>query len=124
MHRVALNPALIRAVLILLFVLITQIVRAAKMSKPANTGARTGAGTGTPLADALRETIRQRAGQARARQGVQPVQEGPGETELLRLDEEFQQPPKIEPDSSIVPSLLLLALLACLVLMVYRYWAG
>lgn len=124
MHGAALNPALIQALLIIVFLVITQIMRAAKRSKGAQTGAQTGVGTGSPLTDALREAMRQRAEQARARQGAPPVQEGPGETELLQLDEEFQQPPTIQPESSIVPSLLLLALFACLCLMAYRYWAG
>jgi hypothetical protein len=135
MHGATLNPALIRTLLIVLFVVITQIMRAAKMSKTAKPGtakpgatakpdARSGAGTGMQLGDALREAMRQRAEQARARQSEQPVQAVRSEAEPLAFDEPFQQPPKIEPDSSIVPSLLLLALLACLCLMAYRYWAG
>lgn len=126
MHGAALNPALIRALLIVLFVVITQLVRAAKMSKtaPPKPTAQAGAPKAAPLGDAFREAMRQRAEQIRARQSGQPLQDEPDEAEPLSSDAPFAQPPKIEPESSFVPSLLLLALLACLCLMAYRYWAG
>jgi hypothetical protein len=118
MHKIAFNPALIRALLIVLFLVITQILRASKRSKTANPTARPAAATGSPLSDALCEARQQRADQARARQS-----ERPADGVLLQMSEPFQQPPKIEPQSSFVPSLLLLALLVCLCLMAYRYWA-
>lgn len=40
------------------------------------------------------------------------------------MSEQLRQPPTIEPESSMVPSLLLLALVVCLCAMAYRYWAG
>ncbi len=120
MHGAALNPSLIRALLIVLFLVITQIMRAAKMSKTAKPGTRTGAGTGIQLGDVLREAMRRRVEQARG-QSELPLQRS--KAEPRRIDEPLQQPPKIEPESSFVPSLLLLALLACLCLMAYRYWA-
>jgi hypothetical protein len=81
------------------------------------------------LGDVFREAMRQRAEQTRARQSEQPVDVDDVGSEVVQVGEEFreppfQQPPKIEPESSFVPSLLLLALLACLCLMAYRYWAG
>ncbi len=123
MRGAALNPSLIRALLIVLFLVITQIMRAAKLSKTAKPGTRTGAGTGIQLGDALREAMRRRGERARG-QSELPLQGEQSKAEPRRLDEPFQQPPKIEPESSFVPSLLLLALLACLCLMAYRYWAG
>jgi hypothetical protein len=116
MHKIAFNPALIRALLIVLFLVISQILRASKRSKTANPTARPAAATGSPLSDALREAMRQKADRARQ-------SERPPDGELLQMSEPFQQPPKIEPQSSFVPSLLLLALLVCLCLMAYRYWA-
>ncbi len=141
MHGAALNPSLIRPLLIVLFLVITQILRAAKVSKTpsktppktmsetANPGTRTGVGTATQLGDVFREAMRQRAEQTRARQSQQPVNVDVVGSEVVQVGEEFheppfQPPPKIEPESSFVPSLLLLALLACLCLMAYRYWAG
>ncbi len=119
MREAALNPTLIRVLLIVLFLVITQIMRAARTSKTGKPPARPGAATGSPLSDSLREAMQQRADQARARQS-----ERPAEGELLQMSEQVQQPPKIQPESSFIPSLLLLALLACLCLMAYRYWAG
>jgi hypothetical protein len=125
MPRAAFNPALIRPLLIVLFLVITQILRARKMSKMPQSAkpAPRSEGTGMRLGDALREAMRQRAEQARP-QSEQPLNAERAEAEPLQLDEPFQQPPKIEPESPIVPSLLLMALLACLCLMAYRYWAG
>jgi hypothetical protein len=60
----------------------------------------------------------QSAEQARAQQSGQ-VEEG-----LPKFSEPFQQPPAIKPESSFVPSLLLLALVVCLCMIAYRYWAG
>jgi hypothetical protein len=134
MHTAAFNSDLIRPLLIVLFLVITQILRAAKMSKTAKPSARTGADTAPAaaapkLTNAFREAMRRRAEQARSQQGGQPVQAEPTEAEPPQFVEGFQQPPfqqpaTIQPESSIVPSLLLLALLACLCLMAYRYWAG
>ncbi len=122
MHRAALNPALIRALLIVLFLVISQIMRARKMSKSGKPGTRSGAGTGVQLGDALREALRQRTEQARG-QSELPLQGERIQKSPRQLGEPFQQPPKIEPESSFVPSFLLLALLACLGLLAYRYWA-
>jgi hypothetical protein len=119
MHEIASNSALIRIVLIILILVVPQIVRAVLQAKKAKSAAGTGVNRGTPLGDALREALRKSAEQSRMRRGEAPL-----EAEPLRLNEQFDQPPKIEPESSFFPSILLLALLVCLCLMAYRYWAG
>jgi hypothetical protein len=116
MPRFALNPAMIRVVLIVLFVLVSQILRFRKMSKAPKPP--TSASKGSPM-EALRESMRQASEQARARQGKTPAEGG-----VLQPIEQLQMPSKIEPESSFIPSMLLVALLACLCLMAYRYWAG
>lgn len=123
MHEAAANPAWIRLALIVLFLIITQILRARKRSQaPKPTG-----GKGSPL-EALREAMREAAEQARAQQSGQSTNRESSEvSEQFRQPpkiENIQQPPTIEPESSFIPSLLLLALLGCLVLMAYRHWAG
>jgi len=72
---------------------------------------------GLPL-DALREAKR-RIEQERDRQQLRLSEPKP-----LQPSEQLQQPPTVAPESSWFPSLLLLALLACLCLMVYRLWTG
>ena len=124
MHGTALNPALIRTLVILLLLVITQILAAVKRSKTAKPSARTGVGPATQWGDALREAMRQRAEQARTRLSKLPVSEQPSQVSQEFQQPPFQQPPTIEPESSLVPSLLLLALLATLCLLAYRYWAG
>jgi|SRR5476651_1365989 hypothetical protein len=115
--RVSNPESLIRAVLIVLFLVVTFVLRARKLQGSTKPGTRA---KGPQLGESLREAMRQAAEQARARKSGQTV-----EGELTRpSDEPFEQPPKIQPESSFIPSLLLLALAACLCLIAYRYWAG
>jgi hypothetical protein len=118
MHETGLNPAMIRVVVIVLFLIITQVLRARKKSQPSKPTLGEGTGRASSL-EMLREAMRQVSDQARTRQGESPV-----DGEPLQLSQELQQPPTIEPESSLIPSFLLVALLACLCLMAYRYWAG
>jgi hypothetical protein len=92
----------------------------------------------------LREAMRQAEEQTRAQRG-----KFPSKSEPLPVSDTFQQPsfqqlsiqepsiqepsiqepsiqepPKIEPETSFLPSLLLLALVVSLCLLAYRYWAG
>jgi hypothetical protein len=119
MHEKALNPALIRVVLIVLFVLVMQVLRAAKLFKASKPVSRAGEAKVSPL-ESLRKAMLQAAEQTRARQGGPPVNQEPAQ--LREPFQPLQQPPAIGPESSFVPSLLLLALLGCLFLMAYRYW--
>ena len=122
MHVAAINPSLIRLVLVVLFVVFFQLLRAAKMSRGSNPVPGRNAGKGSQLGEALREAMRQAA--ERERQSRSPADQDQTQSrEEFRLPP-FQQPPAIKPESSFIPSLLLLALLGCLVLMAYRYWAG
>lgn len=117
MHGIGSNSALIKIVLILLILIVPQILRImqqVKKSKSAPVPSR-----GTPLADALREALQKPRGQAGPHPGEVKMN-----VDALRANEQFQQPPKIEPESSFLPSALLLALLACLGVMAYRYLAG
>jgi hypothetical protein len=129
MHGTGPNPALIRGVFIVLIVLISQILRMAKKSKASNPAAGGGGGKGSPL-EVLRQVKRQASNPARGPRSELPVQGEPmAVAEPLRFEEQqpfqqVQQPPTIGPESSLIPSLLLLALLACLCVMAYRYWAG
>jgi hypothetical protein len=123
MRAAAINSDLIRPILVMLFFVVALILRASEMAKRSKAAkAARGADTITRKEtsfEMLREAMRQAAEQARIRRGGDPRQ-----AEALQMGEQFQAPPTIEPESSIVPSLLLLALLACLCLMAYRYWAG
>lgn len=120
MHETGSNTALIRILLIVLILVVPQIIRAMQRAKKAKSVAEDAGPVRTnSLGDVLREAMRKSAEQARARRGELPMQAEP-----LRLNEQFEQPPKIEPESSFLPSMLLLALVACLCLMAYRYWAG
>lgn len=129
MHETALNPALIRVLIIALFLIMTQILRAVKTSKAPKPPARAGAGNAPQRGETLRDAMRQAAEQARARRSGQST-DGPSPTFSDSFQQQpfqqpsFDQPPAIEPESSFIPSLLLLALLGCLCLMAYRYWAG
>jgi hypothetical protein len=119
------NSELIRVVVIILFFAISVIFRARKKPTPAKPGA--GAPSTSPL-DVLRESMRQASDQARARRTQFPStgfpsREFPSKSAPLQPDQPFQQPPTIQPESSFVPSLLLLALFACLCFMAYRYFA-
>jgi hypothetical protein len=123
MHETGFNPALIRVVLIVLFLIITQVLRARKTSRPV---AKTSTDKVSPLA-AVREAMRQAAEQARAQQSGEVADgEPPQVREQFQLPgvENIQQARPIEPESSWISSFLLLALLVCLFLMAYRYWAG
>ncbi len=114
MHRaVAFDPALIRIVFIAVLTAAAYFIRATRAPRPAKRD-----GMGSPL-EGLREARRQLSEQGLARK-----QQPPSEAEPLRPGEQLQQPPKIQPESSWLPSLLLLALLACLCLMAYRQWGG
>jgi hypothetical protein len=111
--------ALVRFLLIVLVLVAPLLMRLAKQRKTATPPVRPKA---SPLGEALREVRRQSAEQARARR------EGPTEitreADALRMSERMNLPPTIEPESSFFPSLLLLALLVCLGVMAYRYFAG
>ena len=132
MHETGFSPAVIRVVLIVLFLIITQILRARKVSQAAKPAEKTSMDKGSPL-DALREAIRKAAEQARAQQSGEVAGEEPLQERELFHQSPFQQPPRIEsiqqaqpiqPESSLISSFLLVALLVCLFLMAYRYWAG
>ena len=109
------NLELIRAALIVLFVVISFVLRAARMPKKQGPTPQAGSGLDMRLGELLR---------GMKRQAEAPMGEQAEDAERLQLKEPFQQPPKIEPESSFLPSLLLLALLVCLCLMAYHYWAG
>lgn len=109
------NSEIVRVVIIILFALVTLVLRAKKKptaSRPAPSPSRT-----TPL-DTLREAMRQGAEQGRARQQQSPFSAAPP-----RLGDSFNQPPAIKPESPVLPSLLLFALFVCLCYMAYRYFA-
>jgi hypothetical protein len=110
---------LVRFLLIVLVLVVPLLMRMAKQRRTATPPVRPKA---SPLGEALREARRQPAEQARARG------EGPSEITreagALRMSEPMNLPPKIEPESSFFPSLLLLALLVCLGVMAYRYFTG
>jgi hypothetical protein len=116
MPKIAFNPALIRVILIVLFVVITQILAARKRAnapKPAPNTRK-----GSPL-EVLRESMQKAPDQARAGQS-----KGQVDGTILEISQQLQQPSTIEPESSLIPSVLLVALFACLCLMAYRYWEG
>jgi len=130
MHGAGPNPAMIRLVLIVVFLVLPYVLRAVTKSKGSKPASGTGAGKGAPL-ETLRETMRQAAEQARARRGQlagrteRTEQMAAAEPlEFRQQNQQIQQAPTIEPESSWIPSMLLLALLACLCLMAYRYWGG
>jgi hypothetical protein len=110
------NPTLIRVVLIVLFLIISQFLRAKKSSssKPAS---GTGAGAGSQVGGVLRDAMRKAAEQVQERHSGETIAGVPEP-----VIDQFQQPPSTEPESSFIPSFLLLALLVCLCLMAYRYW--
>jgi len=116
------NSELIRVVVIILFFAISVIFRAKK--KPGTTTPVKREGMGSPLEALsmakrqLSEAKRRAAEDARASRRQPPTELGP-----FQMQEFVQQPPTIEPESSIVPSLLLFALFACLCFMAYRYFA-
>ena len=137
MNDTAFNPALIRVLLIVAFLVLSQFLR---MRTPAKTTKPAPAGKQSPL-ELIREAMQQAKQQTQTRQSGQPLDQfrrkpgptvdefpmqidQPQVTQDFRLGEQLQQPPSIQPESTFVPSLLLLALLACLFLMAYRYWAG
>ncbi len=114
MPKLALNPTVIQALLVVLFVVVSQILGARKRAnapKPATAPRKA-----SPM-ELLRESMKQASDQARSGQGDKFVA-----GEAVQLGEQFEQPPKVQPESSFIPSMLLLALLACLCLMAYRYW--
>jgi hypothetical protein len=135
MRVTGINSDLIRPIVVMLFFVIALFLRASEMKKRAKAAkaargtddARGADDTGTRKETSLamlREAMRQAAEQARMRRGEVSGQAEPRQGEALQMGESFQAPPTIEPESSIVPSLLLLALVGCLCLMAYRYWAG
>ena len=111
------SSELIRVVVIIAFFLLSIIMNARKKARA--TKQAPGPSAGTPL-DSIREALRQAAEQARARRG-----EPPTGAEPLPLPQSFSQsqPPTIQPESSMIPTLLLLALLVCICLMAYRFFA-
>ncbi|PSH04798.1 MAG: hypothetical protein CXZ00_05365 [Acidobacteria bacterium] len=111
------NPEIIRLLVILLFALFVLI--RAKLARSSTTASGRTPGKAPQLGDALREAMRKAAEQAEAQQYGQRFEE-----RLPRLREQFEPPPAIKPESSFISSLLLLALLVCLCLLAYRYWAG
>jgi hypothetical protein len=118
---------IVRIIIIIVFAAVTLFLRATKKPTPSRPAPGAGAPRTTPL-DSIREAMRQASEQqARARQRQDPFQSStlapPPVSESLKLDS-FNQPPSIKPESPIVPSLLLLALFACLCYMAYRYFAG
>lgn len=132
MAEPAFNPATIRIVVIVLFVIISQFLRAKKRSQSPAPTPSGGTAKASPL-DAMREAMKQAADQARARRGPGPMGTGSVDTGSLdtgsletvpQLSQELEQPSSIQPESSFIPSALLLALFACLCFMAYRYWAG
>jgi hypothetical protein len=115
------NAVLIRAVLIVLFLAIMQIFRAAMTPRKPKPAAGSGAGNGSRTGDLLREALRQAPDPVGAPRNAQPP---PAERfQVSEPSPQLQQPPKIGPESSFVPSFLLLALFVCLCAMAYRYWA-
>ncbi len=134
MSDTAFNPALIRVVLIVGFLILSQFLRMRKPAPGAKPAPRNPAGKQSPL-ELMREAMLQ-AKQQQARQQNQPrptgqaVEEFPMQVDQpqviqdFRIGEQLEQPPTIQPESSFIPTVLLLALLACLFLMAYRYWAG
>ena len=122
------SSEIVRVIIIIVFAAVTMFLRATKKPTPSRPGPGAGAPPAKPL-DAIREAMRQASEQqqARARQPKGPFQSStltpPPLSESLKLDS-FNQPPAIKPESPVVPSLLLLALFACLCYMAYRYFAG
>jgi hypothetical protein len=124
MHEKTFNPVFIRVVVLVVFLIITQIMRVVNKAKPPAKRDD----QGSPL-ESLRVAIRQATEQIRA-----GASESRADGQSPSVDEKFQQPrfqqsefnqpPATEPESSFIPSLLLLALLGCLCLMAYRHWAG
>lgn len=126
MH-ISLNPALIRVVLIALFFIVPLVLRAARLSASSKPASSAGERKKSPL-ESLREAMLQAAEQAGTAQNGKPAEKPAGEVRAAFQQPskigDLRQPPAIGPESSFIPSLLLLALLACLFLMAYRYWAG
>jgi len=121
------SSEIVRIVIIIVFAAVTMFLRATKKPIPSRPAPGTGAPPAKPL-DAIREAMRQASEQqARARQSKDPFQSStlapPPMSESLKLDS-FNQPPAIKPESPVLPTLLLLALFACVCYMVYRYFAG
>ncbi len=121
------GPEIVRVIIIIVFAAVTLFLRATKKATPSRPAPGPGSPRPAPL-DAIREAMRQASEQqARARQSQDPYQSPtlvpPRFSEPMKVDS-FNQPPAIKPESPVVPSLLLLALFACLCYMFYRYFAG
>jgi hypothetical protein len=116
------NAALIRVVLIVLFVVATQILSARKRAASSKPVAGGDAGKAPQPGDLLREALLKTSGRAREPRSDQalPVER----FQISEPSQEVQQPPKIGPESAFFPSFLLLALFGCLCALAYRYWAG
>jgi hypothetical protein len=110
------SSELIRVIVIIAFAAMSLILRAKK--KPDAARSAPGRPPTTPL-DTIREAMRQGAEQGRVRR-----QQSPFQSASPQLSDSFNQPPAIKPESPVFPSLLLLALFACLCYMAYRYFAG
>jgi len=140
MNDTAFNPALIRVLIIVGFLVLSQFLRMRTPAKTTKPAPPTPSGKQSPL-ELMREAMQQAKQQTQARQSGQPLDQfrrkpgptvdefpmqidQPQVTQDFRLGEQLEQPPTIQPESSFIPSVLLLALLACLFLMAYRYWAG
>lgn len=118
MHGMGFNAELIRVVLIVLVLMITLLLRARKMPRNSKPVPGSDAGKESRPGDSPRPAPHQFSWEARAPRSDQPLS-----PDRFRVSEPLRQPSKIEPESSFVPSFLLLALVACLCVVAYRYWA-
>ncbi len=121
MHGPDSDAALMRAAVIVLFVLMALILRARTMRRSSKPAVARGAGDGSQPGDLLRRALGQSSDQARAPRGGQPLT--PERFQISEPFQQVQQAPKIGPESAFVPSFLLLALFVCLCAMAYRYLA-
>lgn len=124
MAEPAFNPSLIRLILVILFLLMAQLLRLRKTAKTIRPMPKTKPETVVQtetVVDEFRDALKQASEKARAqRQGNVPV----AGFQPMLIRDQVQQPPKVEPESPLLPSLLLIALVVCLCLMAYRYWTG
>lgn len=111
------NSEIIRIAIIVIFAVVTLLSRFAKKTAPPRPTSSPGTSGTTPW-ETLRQAMRQGAEQGRPIQQPRPFQVPPPQ-----LRDSFNQPPATQPESSFLPSLLLLALFVCLCLIAYRYFA-
>jgi hypothetical protein len=115
------NAPLIQLLLVFLFVVVTQIMRARRRSGSPKPAPESDAGKAPQPGDLLREMLLKSPGRAR-----EPRSDLSLPVERFQISEpsqEVRQPPKIGPESALFPSFLLLALFGCLCALAYRYWA-